>query len=198
MFPNCNSRVKWGSSSRWRNNSKRLFSTTSAFDPASDFAIPGLDSDVFSASTTFQNVRSYIINDKDEQTVTACPSLKRRIRMEEATTPGLGNQTVCDVFTRYGSSSTWKEKHGSDCNCLCDWDFADDLQDGICFKDCNGCTCGRTCKRLNWYKAWAEYKLSCKRNEISLLQTSGNHGLLILSGAGVSTLVNPESIRLYI
>jgi hypothetical protein len=192
----CKCRSKRGYSSPWRNNSKRLFSSASVVDPGLTFH--GQCPDVFSSLYTFQNVRSFILNDTEQQTVTDCASFKRRMRIEEGTTAELYNQTISDVFSRYGSSLTWKEKHDSDCQCLCYWAFVDDRQDGICFNDCSGCTCGRPCKRLNWDNAWTDYKLSCKRNEIVLLQTSGNHGLLKLSGVGVSTLADPDSIRLYV
>jgi hypothetical protein len=193
-FP-CKGGRRRGLSSRCRNSSKRLFLSASAFDPAgSTFPVQCLE--IFHLSTTFRSVRSFINNDMEHSsTVPDNSSSKRRMRTKEETISALSTLGKSVVTS---CSSTWRDKHHSDCDCLCYWAFADDLQDGICFNDCKGCTCGFPCRRLNWDKAWTDYKLSCKRNEIFLLQTSGNHGLLILSGVGVSTLVDPDSICLYV
>jgi hypothetical protein len=139
-----------------------------------------------------------------------CMSRKRRIHTESVTTAS--TRPCVDLFSTsirpsldtlltsisqdHGCTYLRQDMHLLECKCSCHWAF-DDPQDGICFNDCKGCTCGFPCRRLNWDKAWVEYKLLCKRNEILLFQMSGNHGLLILSGEGLSSLADPDSIRLY-
>jgi hypothetical protein len=151
-------------------------------------------------TTTFQSVRSFIYHDMAYGSLeSGCLSRKRHIHTEATTAsirPSL-DTSLTVISQDHGCTYIRQDMHRSECNCSCHWTF-DDRQDEICFNDCKGCTCGFPCRRLNWDKAWVEYKLLCKRNEILLLQMSGNHGLLILSGEGLSTLADPDSICLYV
>jgi hypothetical protein len=150
---------------------------------------------------TFQSVRSFIYHDMDHNSLdSGCVSKKRRIHTEKTTTAALRpalDTSSTGIFRDHFRNYIRQDVHRSDCNCSCHWTMLDECRDGICFKNCKGCICGLPCRRLNWDKAWVEYKLLCKRNEILLLQMSGNHGLLILSGKGLTTLADPDAICLY-